>query len=377
MAGNDARSAQPVIVAAHDEWLRDAGGREYIDVSMGYGSVWLGHNHPAVTLALVSQLERYSAPGYLPTGTLEAAEVALRHYIPDTHYLGGIYSTGMEAMETALRAACIHSGRADFVGFSGSTHGRSFVTAAIGGEVSTGGLEFVHRLPSFARARPNELVVELRQLAQRAALAAIVVEPIQMTGGGHEIPAAACAALFEIAREHAIPVLFDETLTGLYRCGRQFFFEGAGGIPDLLVIGKGMGNGFPCAAVVLRKEFTWDRHRVRPGSTFWNHPLACVAVATTLQQLRRLQPVDKVREIEAVIRAVLGKLELRGRGAMWCLRVPDSARQADFAQRILDAGVIVSYYEGYIRLLPSLTIGLDSLAQACDAIRKSYVDTFG
>src|SRR5882672_11256405 len=219
MAENDGRSTQPVIVAARDEWLRDAGGREYIDVSMGYGSVWLGHNHPAVTRALVSQLERYAAPGYLPTGTLEAAEAALRQFIPDTHYLGGIYSTGMEAMETALRAACVHTGRTAIAGFSDSTHGRSFVTAAIGGESSTGGFEFVHRLPSFAAARPNELTVGLRQLAQRAALAAIVVEPIQMTGGGYEIPEAVCTALFGLAREHAIPVLFDETLTGLYRCG--------------------------------------------------------------------------------------------------------------------------------------------------------------
>lgn len=367
----------PVMVSGLNERLRDSGGREYIDLSMGYGSVWLGHHHPAVTRAVASQLEQYAAPGYFPTRIQDAARAAFAHFIPETHFLGGIYSTGMEAMESALRAACAHTGRADIAGFSGSEHGRSFVTAAVGGQTSPAGLGFVHCLPSFAQEQPDQLEAELRQLARRVELAAIVVEPIQMTGGGYEIPRLLCNAVFEVARAHAVPVLFDETLTGFFRCGSTFYFESAGRVPDLLVVGKGMANGFPAAAVVLRKGMAWDRERVRPGSTYWNHPLACAAVSATLDELLRMDAVRKVKEIESAVRNSLGPHELRGRGAMWCLAVPQTARLQQFANNLLGAGLVLSYYDRYIRLLPPLTIPLDTLEAACNTIRKVHADTFG
>lgn len=375
MPGEDGQPTLPVIVAGHNEWLSDAAGREYIDLNAGYGSVWLGHNHPAVTRALASQVERYAAPGYLPSGTLEMAEAAFKPFIPDTHFLGGIYSTGMEALETALRAASVQTGGRNIVGFRGSAHGRSFLTAAIGGDANDERPEFVHSLPSFAEpAEQGE--AELRRLARQHKLAAIVVEPVQMTGGGYEIPRRVCDAVFSVARERDIPVLFDETLTGLFRCGERYYWDIVGQAPDLLVIGKGMANGFPAAAVILRKGFAWDRAKVRPGSTFWNHPLACAAIAATLTELSRLDASTKVKQIEAVIRNTLGHLEPRGRGAMWCLGCPRSDGLARFAGRLLEAGVVVSYYERYIRLLPPLTIGPDTLAQACDVIRKVHADTF-
>jgi acetylornithine/succinyldiaminopimelate/putrescine aminotransferase len=375
MTGNEALRTLPQVVAAQGASLRDAGGRDYIDLCMGYGSVWLGHNHPAVTRALTSQLERYAAPGYLPTGTVETVEAAVRRFIPQTHFLGGIYSTGMEAMETALRAAWAHTGRLDVAGFNGSTYGRSFVTAAMGGTPAHGGPQFVHRLPPFSQSGLALLGQEMRELAARVDLAAIVVEPIQMTGGGGEISREACDTLFAIARERNVPVIFDEMLTGLHRCGSRFFFESTGHVPDVLVIGKGMGNGFPCAAVVLRKGFAWDRERVRPSSTFWNHPLACVAVASTLEEVARLDAARKVKEIEAVVRKTLGTLELRGRGAMWCLGVSTPAQLGPIASTLLEAGVVVSYYDRYVRLLPPLMIPLETLEAACNTIRKAHADS--
>lgn len=376
MPRNERAVRLPVIVAARDEWVRDSTGREYIDLCMGYGSVWLGHNHPAVTQALVSQLKCYAAPGYLPTGAFEAVEAALARFIPETHFLGGIYSTGMEAIETALRAAGSHTGRLDIAGFEGSAYGRSFITAAMGNAPLHRNPDFVHRLPPFTAAGLDALEAELDRLAARVDLAAIVVEPVQMSGGGHEISKQACDTVFALARERNVPVIFDETLTGLHRCGPRFFCEIAGHVPDILVIGKGMGNGFPCAAVVLRKGFAWDRARVRPGSTFWNHPLACAAATATLTELSRLNAVQKVAHIEAVIRNRFARHEVRGRGATWCLGFPDSGQQARFVGRILERGVVVSYYGRFIRLLPSVGIELETLSRACAAIAEAYADTF-
>jgi acetylornithine/succinyldiaminopimelate/putrescine aminotransferase len=293
MATDRYAAAPPTVVEARDERLRDATGRVYVDLCMGYGSVWLGHGHPAVTRAVAAQLDAYAAPGYLPTAVQEAARGALAAFLPQTHFVGGFYSTGMEAVETALRAARVHTGRVDIAGFSGSEHGRSFLTAAIGGTPVGGSPGFVHHLQPFTPDGLKVLERDLARLAGRVALAAIVVEPVQMTAGGWEITPASCEALFRIARERGICVIFDETLTGLHRCGPRFYADVAGVDPDILVLGKGLGNGFPCAAVALRKGFAWDREHVRPGSTFWNHPLACAAASATLDELSRLGAADR------------------------------------------------------------------------------------
>ena len=367
----------PVIESARGATLVDRDGREYVDLSMGYGSVWLGHGEPAVARAIAGQLERYAAPGFLPFAALDQAQAALQRCIPDTHFVGGIYSTGMEAVEAALRAVRAHTGRAHVAGFEGSEHGRSAAAAALGAAGTPGAPASVHRLPALAGLAPGALGAALRELHARAPLAAVFVEPLQMTGGGHAIDAAQCAALFAFARAHGCAVVFDEALTGLYRCGARLYADLLGCAPDVIVLGKGIGNGFPCAAVALRHGFAWDRARVRPGSTYWNHPLACAAIGATLDELERLHPVPRVAAIERIVREGLGGLELRGRGALWCLGFPDQGRQQEFMRRVLGGGVVASYYARFVRLLPPLCIEPGALRRACEAIRKAHADTFG
>jgi acetylornithine/succinyldiaminopimelate/putrescine aminotransferase len=367
----------PVIAAARGATLVDRDGREYLDLSMGYGSVWLGHGEPAVARAVAAQLERYAAPGFLPFAALEHAQAALARCIPDTHVVGGIYSTGMEAVEAALRAVRAHTGRAHVAGFEGSEHGRSAAAAALGAAGTPGAPETVHRLPGLAGLAPAALGDALGALHARAPLAAVFVEPLQMTGGGQALEPAQCAALFEFARAHGCAVVFDEALTGLYRCGARLYADLLGCAPDVIVLGKGIGNGFPCAAVALRRGFAWDRARVRPGSTYWNHPLACAAIAATLGELERRPPGPRVAAIERVVRESLGGLELRGRGALWCLGFPDPRRQQELVRRVLEGGVVASYYDRFLRLLPPLCIEEGALRRACEAIRKAHAATFG
>lgn len=362
-----------MIVGASNERVFDAQGREYIDLCAGYGSVWLGHGHAAVNRALAAQLERYAAPGYLPAGVLDEARDAFAPFLPEGHFLGGIYSTGMEAVEVALRAAWVHTGRTDVAGFAGSTHGRSFLTSAIGA-AAVPLRPFVHTLPAFAAG--GEAGARLAELARRVRLAAIVVEPVQMTGGGYEI-GPSCTEVFRIAREHGSVVIFDETLTGLYRCGARLYADAVKVAPDIVVLGKGLANGFPAAAVTLRQGLAFDRQRVRPSSTYWNHPLACAAIAATLRELAQGDALAKVRAIEQTILQELGRFELRGRGAMWCLASPQADRQQGFADALMDAGVVVSYYDRYIRLLPPLNIGLPELRSACRTIAAVHAATFG
>lgn len=366
----------PEIVSAHGDRLRDAGGQEYLDLNMGYGSVWLGHGHPAVVEAVREQLEVYAAPGFLPQPALARAEAALRPYLPSSHVLGGFYSTGMEAMETALRAARAQTGRHEIAGFAGSTHGRSALTSALGAADPVLPLPFVHRLPPLSRPAA-EVEDALRTLLTSRPLAAIVVEPVQMTGGGCALDAALGATLVRLAREHGTAVVFDETLTGLHRCGLPLWCSRLATPPDLVVLGKGLANGFPASAVVRAHDFAWDRARVKPGSTYCNHPLACAAVAATLRELSGLDAGRRVADISAVVRGTLDVGGLMGEGALWCLAVPDPARLTDFVARLQAERIVVSYYAGHIRLTPAITISPDVLRDACRAIRRAHAATFG
>lgn len=366
----------PVIAGARGAFLVDSAGREYLDFSMGYGSVWLGHGHPAIAGAIESQLRRYAAPGFLASGAFEAAEAAFARLLPPGHFLAGIYSTGMEAVEAAIRTAWAHTGRQAVAGLAGSEHGRSFLTGALGGKgLAASPPDCVHVLPG--PEAPEALLEKADELSRGAQLAALVVEPIQMTAGARTLEPRTAKALFDLARARGFAVVFDEALTAPYRCGAALYCDLVGEAPDVLVLGKGLGNGFPCAALALRRGFGGDRAKVRPGSTFWNHPLACAAVAATLEAIHGLDPMQKVLQIERVVEQALQGLPLRGRGAMWCVALPDASRQAQFVERLLEAGVVVSYYPGYIRLLPPLTIEAAVLRRGCEAIRDVHAHTFG
>lgn len=366
----------PTVTGARGDRLFDADGRAYVDLNMGYGSVWLGHGHERVVQAVHAQLASYAAPGFLPHPAYERAAAALLPYLPSSHELGGYYSTGMEAMETALRAARAHTGRHHVAGFAGSTHGRSALAAALSAPDAALPLPFVHRLPPLS-APAAVLERALRDLLARVDLSALVVEPVQMTAGGHALGGAAAATLIGLARERGVTVVFDETLTGLHRCGPALWCDRLPEPPELIVLGKGLANGLPAAAVVKARGYAWDRTRVKPGSTFANHPLTCAAIAATLEALSALDAPRRVADIARVVRAGLPLDGLRGEGALWSLALPDAARQAAFIDRLRSSGVVLSYYPGHVRLTPAVTVDLGLLADACRRVHDVYAHTFG
>ncbi len=361
-----------IIARSRDELLYDQDGVAYTDLCMGYGSVWLGHANEAVRTAVCAQLAEHASPGYLASAAANRAYAALAGFLPASHHVAGLYSTGMEAMEFALRVCCAHTGRADIAGFAGSTHGKSFVTAALGWEPPYQQLPNIHRLPFVRDKTENEILDALRAMLKARPLAAIVVEPVQMSAGGFHASDAFYADVYELARAHGALLVFDEIVTGFYRTGEPFYFSRLPFVPDIVLLGKGMANGLQASAVALRNDIGIDRDTVRPGSTFVNHPVTAAAIQATLAELSALEPKRRVAGLEAVIRDALPAESLRGLGAMWCLQLPTQVEAREFATKLVERNVIVSYYANYVRLLPALTMNTATLAQACRAIREVY-----
>jgi acetylornithine/succinyldiaminopimelate/putrescine aminotransferase len=365
----------PRIVSARNDLLIDAVGHRLIDLFSANGAAFLGHAHPRIAQALKQQLDAVWLTGGLPTDAGDAARQALEARLPSGLRLAGLYTTGMEAAEFAMRMARVHTGRPSFVGFDRSMHGKSLATAALGW-ANAPTVPIVHRLPSFADQPPAQVLQQLEDCLRQHPVAAVFLEPILGSGGGHVAPEGWCAELIALCHSHGALVVADEILCGVHRTGpflahAPMRADCAG--PDLLLLGKGLGNGFPVAAVAARADIACTAAML-PGSTYAGNPLAARAVAATLAELPAVDAQARVAAIAEAVQGALtgvGGVVLRGRGALWMLEVASAPRAQSLARRLYRQGVFVSCTAQYLRILPAATIAPAHLAQALAAVREA------
>ena len=291
----------PKIARAENAFLFDEQGRRFFDLFSGHGAVWLGHCNGAIAAALRLQLDRAWLVGGLATGMADEAKRLLESFFPESHKLAGFCSTGMEAAEFALRIARVHTGRLDAAGFDRSMHGKSLAMAQVTWDNHNGvNIPFLHRLPFLSSRSEPEILRELGELLAGRRISAVFVEPVQGSGGGYAASKDFHRRLFDVCRETGTLLIFDEILTGFYRTGSPFFFSDLGFVPDIILVGKAIGNGFPVSGVVVPQEFQ-IQPAMLPGSTYSGNPLACCAVLNTLRQMQSMNLPRLVAGIEKTI----------------------------------------------------------------------------
>lgn len=380
LSGVSSLIAQPIARAAND-LLFDAGGRALIDLFTAHGTTWLGHCNPAVVTAISDQLTRVWATGGLETEIRARARAAIESFFPETHELACVYSTGMEAGEFALRLARVAAGKIGALGFERAMHGKSAAMSSLGWDNCDGAqVSFVRKLP-FVDSVSEEGVLESveRELA-KGGIGAVFLEPMHGSGGGWPVSAGFARSLIHLCRRFRAVSIFDEILTGFHRTGPLFTFCGPGGLadkeadwPDVVLIGKAMGNGFPVSAVVANRCFK-VMPEMLPGSTFAGNALACAAIVATLREIRQIGIESRVAMIEQIVRAELAlplaqsPARLRGRGAFWVMELPSEIRLEQvrgIVEAVYHRGVFVSYAGRQIRVLPAATIERGHLENAC------------
>jgi acetylornithine/succinyldiaminopimelate/putrescine aminotransferase len=361
------------IARAENDLLFDEDGHRYIDLFSAHGTTWLGHANNAIAVDIAEQLQRVWITGGLDTAVASEAKALIEGYFPPAHDLAALYSTGMEAAEFAIRVARHVTGKNGVVGFENSIHGKSLATAYLGWDNKDGVfLPGFHRLPFVSSCSEDEILVRLERLLGQHPVSAVFVEPLQGCGGGHAASTRFCGEVFRVCRASGALLVFDEILTGFYRTGTPFYFSAMGFVPDIVLIGKAMGNGFPVSGVVLDRQWS-IRKEMLPESTYAGNPLAAAAVVATLRQLRDMDLPGKVARIEAT---VLGRLRclqeisvaLRGKGALWIIEAPPGLKVERVVVSIYKAGVCVGYTGRQIRILPAATIEPENLARACSVI---------
>jgi len=363
------------IIRATREFVFDAEDRQYIDLFCGCGTVLLGHVDSTITEALHRQLDSVWITGAAPTDARVAAGEIVDSFFPGTHRLAGLYSTGMEAVEFAMRVARVSTGRKGVVSFEKCMHGKSTATAYLGWDNQHVDLPNFCRLPFPVPECADDVLQQLRELLVSKSVSAVFLEPLQGSSGGHSVSRQWLGEVSALCSETGSLLVIDEVFTGFHRTGDPFFHQTLEIQPDIVLAGKTMGNGFPVSAAVLRQDIAVTGPML-PGSTFSDNPLAATAVLATLQRMQKLPILEKMAEIEEIVVTTLGCLSdagipLRGKGALWVLEMPPAMSLTRVVKRIVQDGVLVSPTGSYLRLLPPVTIKKENLRSACEIIRDA------
>lgn len=366
------------FVKGEGSWLTEADGRRFLDLGAGIAVNALGHAHPALVAALTEQAQKlwHVSNLYQIPQQQALADRLVAATFADTVFFT---NSGTESCELAVKMARKYwydrdqPDRVEIITFEGAFHGRSSAgIAAAGSEKMTRG--FGPLLPGFKHVGWGDH--DALTAAIDARTAAIMIEPIQGEGGIRPLPDQCLKGLRALCDEHGVLLILDEVQCGMGRTGRLFAHEWAGVTPDIMMVAKGIGGGFPLGAVLATEAAGAAMTAGTHGSTYGGNPLACavgcavmdhVADAAFLADLRRRAGLLRQR-LEGLVAAHPAVFEtVRGTGLMLGIkcRVPNT----DVVSAGYDAQVItVPAADNVVRLLPPLTLSEDEIAEAINRL---------
>ena len=366
------------LVSGRGSRVTDVEGREYVDLTSGWGVCAIGHCHPVLVKAIADQAARLmqTTNVFYTLPQLDLAE-ALAEISPARITRSFFVNSGTEAVEGALKLAHRATGRRKFVSTHNSFHGRTLGALSVIGQAK-------HRDP-YRALLPEPVNVPFGDIdaaarAIDADTAAFIVEPVQGEGGVNPVPPGYLASLRELCDAQGALLILDEVQTGIGRTGKLLALEHDGVVPDVLTLGKGLGGGFPIAAFLCTEEVAATVKLGDHGGTYVGNPVACAAALATLRVVREEKLAERAAEVGARLLAKLAGFaaehpelasEARGRGLLLGLVLRDADGAATLAKRALAEGVLINVTAGNVlRLFPALNIPEVELNGAVEAVLK-------
>ncbi|MBQ2260595.1 MAG: aspartate aminotransferase family protein [Loktanella sp.] len=362
------------FTAGSGSWLTEADGRRFLDLGAGIAVNVLGHAHPVLVEALTTQA---NALWHVSNLYNIPAQQKLADMLVDKTFADTVFFTnsGTEACELAVKMARKYwydkgqPDRTEIITFTGSFHGRSSAgIAAAGSEKMTKG--FGPLLPGFTHLEFGDH--DALQAAVSDKIAAILVEPVQGEGGIRPLPDACLKGLRDLCDEHGILMILDEVQCGMGRTGKLFAHEWSGITPDIMMVAKGIGGGFPLGAVLATENAASGMTAGTHGSTYGGNPLACAVGARVMDIVATDEFLAEVNRKSGLFRQKLEGLiasypdifeDVRGSGLMLGLKC--KATNTDLVKAGYANGVLtVPAADNVVRLLPALNIGDDDISEA-------------
>ncbi len=362
------------FVSGQGSWLTEADGSRYLDLGAGIAVNALGHAHPAMVQAITNQAQKlwHVSNLYQVPGQQALADKLVENSFADTVFFT---NSGTEACELAVKMARRHwhakgmDEKTTVIGFEGSFHGRSSAgIAAAGGAKLTDG--FGPLLPGFRHVPFGDH--EALKAAIDDTVGAIIIEPVQGEGGIRPVPDQCLKGLRDLCDDRGILLIFDEVQCGMGRTGRLFAHEWAGVEPDIMMVAKGIGGGFPLGALLATENAASAMTAGSHGTTYGGNPLAMAVGNAVFDIVADPGFLAEVGRKSGLLRQKLEGLvaahpdvfeEVRGAGLMLGLKCkcPNTdVIAAGYAQHVLT----VPAADNVIRLLPALTLTDDDIAEA-------------
>ena len=362
-------------------WAIATDGSRYLDLGSGIAVNVLGHANPDLVAALTEQAGRiwhvsnlYHIPQQERLATL----------LVDNTFADTVFFTnsGTEAAELAIKMARTywdHEGqpeRVEILTFEGAFHGRSTgAIAAAGSEKMVKG--FGPLMPGFKQLPWGDMAALKAAISTKTC--AVMLEPIQGEGGIRPLPDADLREIRALCDATGALLILDEVQSGMGRTGRLFAHEWAGIAPDIMMVAKGIGGGFPLGAVLATAKAASGMVAGSHGSTYGGNPLACAVGSRVMEIVANPAFLAEVarkgaffaQKLEALVAAHPDIFEsVRGQGLMLGLKskvAPTDLVKAGYDQHILT----VAAADNTLRLLPPLTITDAEITEAVNRLDKA------
>jgi acetylornithine/N-succinyldiaminopimelate aminotransferase len=369
------------FVSGTGSWLTAEDGTRYLDLGGGIAVNALGHAHPALVTALTDQAAKlwHVSNVYRIPEQERLAELLVERTFADTVFFT---NSGTETAELAVKMARkfhYENGqpkRVEFLAFEGAFHGRSTAAiAAAGSEKMVKG--YGPLMPGFRQLKWGD------HDAIRAAITdqtcAVIIEPIQGEGGIRVVPDQCLKGLRDLCDSTGTLLIFDEVQCGVGRTGKLFAHEWAGVSPDIMMVAKGIGGGFPLGAVLATEHAAKGMVAGTHGSTYGGNPLGCAVGAAVLGIVSEDAFLADVSRKSALFRQGLESLvarhpevleAVRGQGLMLGLKCrvpPADLVKAGYAAHVL----IVAAADNVVRLLPALNIAEADITEALTRLDRA------
>lgn len=369
------------FVKGEGSWLIEADGRRFLDMGSGIAVNALGHAHPKLVEAVTNQANTlwHTSNLYNIPQQEALADKIVEETFADTCFFT---NSGTECAELAVKMARKYwfekdqPERTEIIAFEGSFHGRSSAgIAAAGGDKLTKG--FGPLLPGFKQLTWGDIAAVNDAIDDKTA--AVIVEPVQGEGGIRPMADEDLQELRGICDRAGILLILDEVQCGVGRTGKLFAHEWAGITPDIMMIAKGIGGGFPLGVVAATEEAASGMVAGTHGSTYGGNPLACAVGLAVLNEVSKPEFLEEVRRKSGLLRQKLESLvashpevfeEARGSGLMMGLKCKATNMDivnAGYSNEILT----VPAGDNVVRFLPPLNLTDEEISEAVARLDKA------
>ena len=334
----------------------DDKGQEYLDLYGGHAVISVGHSHPHYVAALTDQLNKI---GFYSNSVRNPLQEELARRLGEASgyedYTLFLDNSGAESNENAAKLASFHTGKDRIIAFRHSFHGRTSGAVALTDNPAIVSPFNSHHRVTFVDLNDGDAVLD--ELS-KGGVAGVIIEGIQGCGGIHVPANGFLQALRRMCDQYGAVLILDEVQSGYGRTGKFFAHKWSGIKPDIITMGKGIANGFPCGGILISPKFRARKGML--GTTFGGNYLACAGALAVLDIIEQEGLMANALAVGDYIKEALPKSdrikEVRGKGLMLGIEFNENVaplRQALLYDKHIFTGVAG---QNMIRLLAPLCL---------------------